>query len=97
MVTGLSHVFLLVSDLARSVKFYRQLLERVPVSEDGRHARFELGKVSLNIHKDLSPGEVLAGQLTQYLSDAAGVSISPFQQMILSARTKSWWGSGPRF
>src|SRR3990172_9276577 len=60
MVTGLSHVFLLVSDLARSVQFYRQLLERVPVSEDTRHARFELGKVSLTIHEDLAPGEVLA-------------------------------------
>ena len=60
MVTGLSHVFLLVSDLARSVQFYRQLLERVPVSEDARHARFELGKVSLTIHEDLAPGEVLA-------------------------------------
>jgi catechol 2,3-dioxygenase-like lactoylglutathione lyase family enzyme len=60
MVTGLSHVFLLVSDLARSVQFYRQLLERAPASEDTRHARFELGKVSLTIHEDLAPGEVLA-------------------------------------
>jgi len=60
MVTGLSHVFLLVSDLARSVQFYRQLLERVPVSEDTRHARFELGKVSLTVHEDLTPAELSA-------------------------------------
>ena len=60
MVTGLSHVFLLVSDLARSVQFYRQLLARVPVSEDTRHARFELGKVSLTVHEDLTPAELSA-------------------------------------
>jgi catechol 2,3-dioxygenase-like lactoylglutathione lyase family enzyme len=34
MVTGLSQVFLLVSDLSRSIHFYRQLLEPTPVSED---------------------------------------------------------------
>ncbi len=60
MVTGLSHVFLLVSDLARSVQFYRQLLERAPASEDARHARFDLGPVSLTIHEDLAPAEVSA-------------------------------------
>ena len=60
MVTGLSHVFLLVSDLARSVHFYRQLLERAPASADARHARFELGQVSLTLHEDLAPAELLA-------------------------------------
>ena len=58
MVTGLSHVFLLVSDLARSVHFYRQLLERAPASADARHARFELGPISLTIHEDLTPTEL---------------------------------------
>jgi len=60
MVTGLSHVFLLVSDLARSVHFYRQLLERAPASADARHARFELGQVLLTLHEDLAPAELLA-------------------------------------
>ena len=60
MVTGLSHVFLLVSDLARSIHFYGQLLDREPASQDTRHARFDLGQVSLTIHEDLAPGEVLA-------------------------------------
>ena len=60
MVTGLSHVFLLVSQLGRSVHFYRELLGRPPASEDARHARFELGPISLTIHEDLAPGEVLA-------------------------------------
>jgi catechol 2,3-dioxygenase-like lactoylglutathione lyase family enzyme len=60
MVTGLSDVFLLVSNLARSVQFYRQLLERVPVSEDARHARFELGPISLTVHEDLTPAELSA-------------------------------------
>ena len=57
MVIGLSQVFLLVSDLARSVQFYRQLLGRGPASEDSRHARFDLGQVSLTIHEDLTPAE----------------------------------------
>ena len=58
MLTGLSQVFLLVSDLARSVPFYRELLERAPVSEDARHARFDLGPISLTIHEDLTPTEI---------------------------------------
>jgi len=57
-VTGLPHVFLLVSDLSRSVHFYRELLGRSPASEDMRHARFELGPISLTIHEDLTPAEV---------------------------------------
>ena len=60
MVTGLSHVFLLVSNLARSVHFYREFLDREPASEDARHARFDLGPLSLTIHEDLTPAEVLA-------------------------------------
>jgi catechol 2,3-dioxygenase-like lactoylglutathione lyase family enzyme len=60
MVTGLSQVFLLVSDLSRSVHFYRQLLERAPASADARHARFDLGQVSLTLHEDLAPAELLA-------------------------------------
>lgn len=59
MVTGLSHVFLLVSDLARSVQFYRKLLDRAPTSEDARHAGFELGPISLAVHEDLMPAEAL--------------------------------------
>jgi catechol 2,3-dioxygenase-like lactoylglutathione lyase family enzyme len=58
MVTGLSQVFLLVSDLSRSIQFYRQLLDREPASQDTRHARFELGPISLTIHEDLTPAEV---------------------------------------
>lgn len=58
MVTGLSRVFLLVSDLARSVQFYRTLLDRAPTSEDARHARFDLGPISLIIHEDLTPAEI---------------------------------------
>lgn len=58
MVTGLSHVFLLVSQLGRSVHFYRELLGRPPASEDARHARFDLGPGSLTIHEDLTPAEV---------------------------------------
>ena len=58
MVTGLSQVFLLVSDLARSVQFYLKLLDRAPTSEDARHARFDLGPISLIIHEDLTPAEV---------------------------------------
>ena len=58
MLTGLSQVFLLVSDLDRSVRFYRELLERAAVSEDARHARFDLGPISLTIHEDLTPAEI---------------------------------------
>lgn len=58
MVTGLSHVFLLVSRLERSVHFYRELLGRLPASEDARHARFDLGPISLTIHEDLTAAEV---------------------------------------
>jgi catechol 2,3-dioxygenase-like lactoylglutathione lyase family enzyme len=57
MLTGLSQVFLLVSNLARSVRFYRELLERAPASEDARHTRFDLGPISLTIHEDLMPAE----------------------------------------
>ncbi|MBI4380810.1 MAG: VOC family protein [candidate division NC10 bacterium] len=57
-MTGLSSAFLLVSNLARSVHFYRELLGRSPASEDMRHARFELGPISLTIHEDLTPAEV---------------------------------------
>ena len=57
MVTGLSHVFLLVSDLARSIHFYREVLERSPATQDARHARFDLGPVSLTIHEDLTPAQ----------------------------------------
>jgi len=60
MVTGFSRVLLLVSQLGRSVHFYRELLGRPPASEDPRHARFELGQVSLTIHEDLTPAEVSA-------------------------------------
>jgi len=55
---GLSQVFLLVSDLGRSRRFYRQLLNREPASEDTRHARFDLGQISLTIHEDLTAEEV---------------------------------------
>lgn len=58
MVTGLSSIFLLVSHLGRSTSFYRELLERHPASEDPRHARFDVGPVSLTIHEDLTPAEV---------------------------------------
>ena len=58
MVIGLSQVFLLVSDLSRSIQFYRQLLDREPASQDARHSRFDLGQVSLTIHEDLTPAEV---------------------------------------
>ncbi len=58
MLTGLSRVFLVVGDLARSVQFYQRLLERAPASEDARHARFDLGPISLTIHEDLTPAEV---------------------------------------
>jgi len=57
MVSVLSQVFLLVSDLARSVHFYRTLLEREPASEDARHARFDLSPLSLTLHEDLRPDE----------------------------------------
>ena len=57
MLTGLAQVFLLVSNLARSVRFYRELLERAPASEDARHVRFDLGPISLIIHEDLMPAE----------------------------------------
>jgi len=57
MVTGLSSIFLLVSHLGRSTSFYRELLERQPASEDSRHARFDVGPVSLTIHEDLTPAE----------------------------------------
>ena len=60
MVTGLPDVFLLVSDLSRSVQFYRKLLERAPASEDARHARFDLDQASLTIHEDLTPAEASA-------------------------------------
>lgn len=58
MVSGLSQVFLLVSHLDRSVRFYRELLGRRPASEDARHARFDLGPISLTIHEDLTAAEV---------------------------------------
>ncbi len=58
MVTCLSHVFLLVSNLARSVQFYRELLQRGPASEDERHARFDLGPISLTLHEDLTQAEI---------------------------------------
>ena len=57
MVNSLSHVFLLVSRLGRSVHFYRELLGRPPATEDTRHARFELGSTSITIHEDLTPAE----------------------------------------
>lgn len=57
MVSALSQVFLLVSHLGRSIHFYREVLERSPTSEDARHARFDLGPVSLTIHEDLTPAE----------------------------------------
>ncbi len=57
MVTGLFRVFLLVSDLGRSVAFYREFLARAPSSEDARHARFDLGPISLTVHEDLAPAE----------------------------------------
>jgi len=60
MVTGLSHVFLLVSQLGRSIRFYRELLEQAPASQDARHARFDLGPISLTIHEDLTPAELSA-------------------------------------
>jgi lactoylglutathione lyase len=60
MVTGFSHVFLLVSQLGRTVHFYRELLGRPPASEDARHARFELGPISLTVHEDLTPAELSA-------------------------------------
>jgi catechol 2,3-dioxygenase-like lactoylglutathione lyase family enzyme len=60
MVTGLSHIFLLVSRLGRSVHFYRELLGRPPISEDARHARFELGPITLTVHEDLTPAEASA-------------------------------------
>jgi len=60
MVTGLSHIFLLVSRLGRSVHFYRELLGRPPASEDTRHARFDLGPISLTVHEDLTPAEASA-------------------------------------
>jgi len=56
-VTGLSQVFLLVGDLARSIRFYRELLGRPPAAEDDRHARFALGSISLTVHADLTPPE----------------------------------------
>jgi len=82
MVTGLSHVFLLVGDLARSVQFYRQLLGRAPASEDSRHARFELGPISLTVHEDLTPAELLAWTVDAVPERRGWVSISPFQQTI---------------
>ncbi len=57
MVTGLSRVFLLVSDLGRSVAFYRELLGRAPTSEDAQHARFDLDRISLIVHQDLTNAE----------------------------------------
>ena len=57
MITGVSHVFLLVSNLSRSVQFYGELLERAPASEDARHARFDLGPIFVTIHEDLTPAE----------------------------------------
>ena len=58
MLTGLSQVFLLVSDLPRSSQFYRRLLGRPPASENERHARFDLGPISLTIHEDLMSSEI---------------------------------------
>ncbi len=58
MLTGLSQVFLLVSDLTRSSQFYRRLLGRPPALEDERHARFDIGPISLTIHEDLMPSEI---------------------------------------
>src|SRR3990172_4330399 len=63
LVTGLSHVFLLVSQLGRSIRFYRELLEQAPASQDARHARFDLGPISLTIHEDLTPAEVSTWRL----------------------------------
>ncbi len=57
MISGLTQVFLLVRDLARSVHFYQTLLGRAPVSQDERHGKFDLGPISLTVHEDLIPSE----------------------------------------
>lgn len=58
MLSGLSQVFLLVSDLQRSVHFYQEILGRAPALKKERHARFDLCQTSLTIHADLTPAEV---------------------------------------
>jgi len=58
MPASLVQVFLIVSDVARSVQFYRNLLEQSPASENARHARFDLGPASLAIHEDLTADEI---------------------------------------
>jgi catechol 2,3-dioxygenase-like lactoylglutathione lyase family enzyme len=63
MVTGLFRVFLLVSDLGRSVDFYRELLGRAPTTEDAQHARFDLDRISLTVHQDLKPAEASAWRI----------------------------------
>jgi len=63
MVTSLFRVFLLVSDLGRSVAFYRELLGRAPTSEDAQHARFDLDRISLTVHQDLTHEEASTWRL----------------------------------
>jgi catechol 2,3-dioxygenase-like lactoylglutathione lyase family enzyme len=60
MVTDLFRVFLLVSDLERSVAFYRELLGRAPTNQDAQHARFDLDRISVTVHQDLAGSEASA-------------------------------------
>ena len=51
-VTGMHSIFLFVSDLNRSVNFYRNILEIEPAFQQGKMAGFNVNHVQLLLHAD---------------------------------------------
>ncbi|MSQ32572.1 MAG: hypothetical protein EXR59_05015 [Dehalococcoidia bacterium] len=60
-VTGMHSVFLFVSDLNRSVNFYRNILELEPSFQQGTMAGFKINQIQLMLHADGDIQRVPAG------------------------------------
>jgi catechol 2,3-dioxygenase-like lactoylglutathione lyase family enzyme len=64
MATFKTHVALRVTDLDRSLAFYRAMLGAEPVKHKADYAKFELENPGLNLTLNLSPGVETKGALS---------------------------------
>lgn len=84
MVTAKTHVALRVTDLDRSLAFYRAMLGAEPVKHKADYAKFDLENPGLNLTLNLSPGVEAKGALSHLgiqveSAEAVKAAIARFQ------------------
>ena len=90
MITGLNHITLAVSDLPRSIRFYKDLLGCELVSRQDSGAYFSLGGFWLCLSVDPAAATQNRSDYTHFAFDVPATEFDKFQTRITNSRAPIW-------